>query len=296
MKITIEKWKNGAKAPFLMFFDDSLQSHIKNAIPELLRRNLKGTFYINPGASWFNEREWSKIAKENESVILGNHTYSHKGARNAYEAEYEISMCQKFIKKFNKKPSLTSFMYPGGAPWRIDSSTSAKLLEKYNLIIREKTLMRAAGVHIKSSAELIREAEKAMLSETPNQITFHGVGGDWLSVDLLPFIELLDYLNDNRDLIWVTDHISSHKYKTLFSNTKLIELDNNQNYFSFKLISKSFDKLFLNEELTLSFQIPKGWQKVQIFRNSEKINFRIKKNHVYFDIPPDGSKLKIEKI
>ena len=155
--------------------------------------------------------------------------------------------------------------------------------------------MRAAGVHIKKSADLIAEAEKSIQTETANQITFHGVGGDWHSIDTSPFIELLDYLTDKRDLIWVTDHISSYKYQKLFLNTKITKLNRTENSFSFKLISKISDRLFLDEKLTLSFQFPEDCRKIQIFKDSKKINFRIRKNRVYFDVLPDESEIKIEK-
>ena len=40
----VAKWKDDKQAAFILMFDDSCQSHVKNAIPELVKRKMVGTF------------------------------------------------------------------------------------------------------------------------------------------------------------------------------------------------------------------------------------------------------------
>ena len=46
----------------MLEFDDSCESHIKNAIPELKKRGMVGTFYINPGNGPYKNKQaaWEK--------------------------------------------------------------------------------------------------------------------------------------------------------------------------------------------------------------------------------------------
>ena len=43
------KWKDGKKACFLLGFDDSAPSQLKNVVPELQKRKIVGTFYLVTG-------------------------------------------------------------------------------------------------------------------------------------------------------------------------------------------------------------------------------------------------------
>src|SRR2546426_1324490 len=57
---TVLKWKDGKKAVFLLMFDDSAPTDIKNVIPELKKRGMTGTFYIVPGGGPFKaaQKAW----------------------------------------------------------------------------------------------------------------------------------------------------------------------------------------------------------------------------------------------
>jgi peptidoglycan/xylan/chitin deacetylase (PgdA/CDA1 family) len=49
----ILRWKDGKKAAFMLAFDDGCPSHLKHVIPELEKRKIPGTFYLNPAKSLF---------------------------------------------------------------------------------------------------------------------------------------------------------------------------------------------------------------------------------------------------
>ena len=296
MNVKIEKWKDGRKAAFTMHFDDGLKSHIESAIPQLSERGLKGTFYLNPGAAWFDEKAWFGVAN-NPNVEFANHSYTHKGVTNAKEADFEISKCDEFIRKLRPElryPRLISFQYPGGTKWRISENEKKLMLKKYHLIQRDATGVRAAGVHLKTSEELIAIAENAIRERQNSLITFHGVGAEWHSINLSAFTDLLDFLSEKSEDIWVTDPISLHKYKTEF-NSGEISISHDDRETTILALRCGAGELY-DEPLTLSFATENDNRKMRISQNSKEINFRFSENRVYFDVLPDISEIIIKKI
>lgn len=296
MNIKIEKWQGGRKGALAMRFDDGLESHIVNAIPQLSERNLKGTFYINPGAFWFNTKAWFSIA-DNPNIEFGNHSFSHKGAANSYEAEMEISKCSQFIENLRpylKYPRLISFQYPGGFRWKVEENQKTAMLQKYHLIRRPPTQGKAAGIHLKTAKELISVAEHCLNNNTYSSITFHGVGTEWHSVNLYDFITLLDFLSNKKEALWVTDSISLHKYITELNNATISILTNTVDETIFNL-NCPVENLY-DEPLTVSLPTEKNTIILSISQNSKNINFRFSGDRVYFELLPNSSNISIKKI
>ena len=60
--------------------------------------------------------------------------------------------------------------------------------------------------------QLIARVEEAGRRGTMVNFTFHGIGGDYLSVSKQAHEELLQYLSAHRDLYWVDTFINLMKY------------------------------------------------------------------------------------
>lgn len=60
--------------------------------------------------------------------------------------------------------------------------------------------------------QLIAQVEEAVRKGTMANLTFHGVGGDYLSVSKQAHEELLQYLSSHRDIYWVDTFINLMKY------------------------------------------------------------------------------------
>jgi hypothetical protein len=76
----IARWKDDKACAFILMFDDSVPSHVKNVVPELTKRGFAGTFYINPGAGHYaqNRHAWEKEIP-GAGFELANHTLTHRG-------------------------------------------------------------------------------------------------------------------------------------------------------------------------------------------------------------------------
>jgi len=94
----IAGWKDDKACAFILMFDDSIPSHVKNVVPELAKRGFTGTFYINPGAGLYavNRRAWEK-AIPGAGFELANHTMTHKGGATPDDIAKEIRACNDAI-------------------------------------------------------------------------------------------------------------------------------------------------------------------------------------------------------
>src|SRR5690606_36114187 len=92
----VATWKDDRTAAFLLMFDDGWPSHWQVAIPEMAKRGLIGTFYINPAKTEFIkfQAQWDKLMPET-GMIYGNHTMTHHGVRDIEHARWEIGECAR---------------------------------------------------------------------------------------------------------------------------------------------------------------------------------------------------------
>ena len=82
-------------------FDDSMPSHVKNVVPELKKRGLGATFYVNPGkGEWAAfKTAWEKDIPATPGMEYGNHTHTHQGIVSMENGEQEIARCNDAIAK-----------------------------------------------------------------------------------------------------------------------------------------------------------------------------------------------------
>ena len=72
--------------------------------------------------------------------------------------------------------------------------------------------MSVAAPSNASGAQLIELVQRAAHAGTMANITFHGVGGDYLSVSKEAHAELLAHLSANRDVYWTDTFINIMTY------------------------------------------------------------------------------------
>ncbi len=208
------RWKDGKKAVFLLAFDDGCPSQLKNVIPELQKRKITGTFYLNPAAGQYlaHQSEWADAVKS-AYVTMANHTLTHKGVKSAAELDVELAKCNEALYALRPDlpfPRLLAFGQPGGVPWEVTKEEFAAALARHQLVDRPP--FQGPPIHYKSAAELIGAVDQALATEGIGHADFHGVGGDWLVTPVEWFTALLDKLEKHRDELWVTDPVSLQQF------------------------------------------------------------------------------------
>lgn len=309
----VARWQDNKKAVFLLMFDDNMSTHLKNAIPELKKRNFTGTFYVCPGGNAWNPK-WIKEIPAT-GMEYGNHTNTHSGAKDVAKLDEEISLCSEGIAKAfpdRKMPRLISWGRPGTpkGTWLVSGEQEKEALNKYNLIDRGP--FKGAAIHYKNAQAMVGVVDKAIADGSVGYIVFHGVGGEWISASMPDFIKLLDYLVSKQDQVWVTDHISSHKYETerdgaavkvekatnkqikLTLTSKIVPKVRDLGGKSYS-IDKTDPKLY-DAPLTLITQVPVKWQKCEITQDKKKTTATAVNGVLQYAALPNGSPITIQPV
>lgn len=294
---SVLKWKDGKKAAFFLAFDDSCPSHIKHAIPELAKRGLVGTFYINPGNGPFQgaRQAWEKELPKNSAVVYGNHTFKHTGATNTVHLDSELARCHEVIRACypeRKWPSLVSFGRPGGVPWTVTEEEKKAALEKYNLI--ERPPFFSYPFHVKDQAAVCGLVDKAIAKGEAGHLDFHGVGGDWLSIPLDIFTTLLDKLVACQADVWETDHITCHKYLTERTSAQVKAVQAGASAIKVSLTSAA-DPALYDAPLTLETRVPEGWSKCLVTQGASKAECAVAAGKVRYSAVPGAGEIVIAK-
>jgi len=291
----IARWKDDKQAAFLLMFDDNMPSHLKNVIPELKKRNFTGTFYVNPGKKPFWTAAWEKDVPA-AGMVLANHTMHHTGAKDLAGLEEEIRQCSEAINKVTpgcKEPRLLSFGTPGVNKdmWPFSKEQVGALLAKYHLVDRGPFL--GAVIHYKTGKDMAAVVDKALATGSAGYIVFHGVGGEWISIPLPDFIELLDHLVAKQDQVWITDHISAHKYETERAGAEARVLEATEQQIKLSLASKADPQLY-DCPLTLVTQAPAAWQKCQVVQGTKKTSVAVVNGAARFDAVPNAEPITLQ--
>ncbi|WP_254508725.1 polysaccharide deacetylase family protein [Anatilimnocola floriformis] len=305
----VAKWKDDRTAVFLLMFDDSWPSHFQVAAPELEKRGMTGTFYICPGKG-----EYEKFAKEweeklwKQGMVYGNHTLTHKGVKDAADADWEIGECARIIRKITpgKPDRLVSFALPGvkeGA-WNLSKEGLAELLKKHNLIDRPPFNDHGAVYHWKTSEEMLKLADKAIANQGMEYLVIHGlerIKPDWGYQDFWPlkqeiFFNVLDGLQQRREKgdLWITDHISQHQYETERSTAAVKVLSTDAAAIRLELTTQA-DPKFYDLPLTLISRVPATWKLARVSQGDKASDVRVEESAIKFDALPGGGVIELRE-
>jgi peptidoglycan/xylan/chitin deacetylase (PgdA/CDA1 family) len=233
-------WPDGAKAAVSLAYDDTLASQLDIALPALNAQGLKASFYLQLSGPLLTARlsDWRAAAAQGHE--LGNHTLFHqcsaaKPGREWVAAEnnldnlsaaqlvQQIRLANSMLFAIDGKTERT-FTAPcgdklaGGQPYlpliyndfvAIKAKTGPIITDMAELNVHAVEVIAPVG---SSGAELIALVKQAAQYGTMVNFTFHGVGGDHLSVSAEAHAELLAYLAANRDIYWTDTFLNIMRY------------------------------------------------------------------------------------
>ena len=293
----IVKWPHDKKAVFLLGFDDSCRSAIQIVIPELIRRGMVGTFYINPGLEPYQSlrHDWEEIVPRTK-MVYANHTFTHVGATSVEQLDDELRRCNEAIEACYpdaKKPRLRSFGQPGGVPWTVTPEEKNALLAKYHLI--ERPPFKGYPFAIKTQAEILALVDHALAAGGMDYHVFHGVGGDWHVTPVEMFTALLDKLDANQDRLWITDPVSWHQYVTERDSAGVKTLSADEGSVRLNLTCAA-DPAFYDLPLTLSMRVPAGWRQCRVVQGTSQTKATPTNGLVSYDATPGAGDVSITPV
>lgn len=233
-------WPNGARAAVSLAYDDAVPSQLDNAIPALNRHGLRGTFYLTLGDATVQKRmgEWRAAASKGHE--LANHTLFHQCAggtpttdwvpphrdlrtTTAEQMRDQVIVANTMLAALDGKSERT-FTVPCGH-WIASGTDYVDLIRDHFVAIKAELGAVVPSMHsldpynvpmvVPSNVtgqELIALVKRAAARGTMVNFTFHGIGGDHLSVSTEAHDELLRYLADNRKLLWTDTFLRIMKY------------------------------------------------------------------------------------
>lgn len=303
----VATWRDDRTAAFMLMFDDSWPSHWQVAAPELVKRGLIATFYINPGKG-----EYAKFAKHwqdelwRQGMVYGDHTMTHKGVKDLADAEHEIGDCAAAIRKIlpNSEHKLVSYGQPGvgkGA-WNISAAELDTLLKKHHLVSRPTFDGHGAVYHWQKAEQMLALADKAIASRGLEYLVVHGVERitpDWHYQDFWALKQtilftLLDGLKERSDKgdLWVTDHISAHQYATERATAKVKVVTASDTQLVVEATCDA-DPVWYDLPLTLVSTVPAGWGECVVSQGPQQTRATAKDGVLRYLAVPNGQRVTV---
>lgn len=224
-------WPGGQRAAVSLAYDDALESQLDHAIPALDRHGFKGSFYLQLSGDTLRTRlpEWRAAAARGHE--LGNHTLFHQcsgsvegrewvepqrdlDTTSAAQMKDQVRLANVVLGAIDGRRERTlavpcGDVMAGGENYiervkhefvAIKLGDGAVVADMMALDPYAVSVEAPAGV---TGAQLIARVEEAARKGTMASFTFHGVGGDYLTVSNAAHEVLLDHLASHPDVYWV---------------------------------------------------------------------------------------------
>ena len=233
-------WPQGQQAAVSLSYDDAIDSQLDHAVPALDKYGLKASFYLTLSSPVLAKRlpEWRALAAHGHE--LGNHTLFHQCQKSLPGREWvtperdldhtsaaqmleQVRVGNAMLHAIDGK-TLRTFTLPCGdrlaagvdyLPLLRGEFVAMKAGDGGVLADMLKQDVYEVGVTAPSDvtgAQLIALVQQAQARGTMINFTFHGIGGDYLTVSTKAHEELLAYLAAHRKQVWTDTflHIMSH--------------------------------------------------------------------------------------
>ena len=229
-------WPYGTKAAVSLAYDDTLTSQLDTAIPALNARGLKASFYLQLSSPVLLSRlaDWKQAAVQGHE--LGNHSLFHQCSASMPGREWvsadnnlDTISASQLVQQVRLGNAMLQLI--DGRTSRTFTAPCGDLLaagQAYLPLLHDDFVAIKAGVGgaslsmlqldpyavpvttpvAASGSELIALLQQAALQGGMVNITFHGVGGDYLAVSAAAHAELLDYLQKHRSVYWTDTFIN----------------------------------------------------------------------------------------
>jgi len=234
-------WPGGARAAVSLAYDDALDSQLDNAVPALNKADLRASFYLQLSSPTIGKRLAAWRAAALRGHELGNHTLFHQcssvgddrswvqpqrdlASTTVAQMRDQILLANTMLYAIDGRSERTLTLPCGdllaaGQPY-LPAVLSAFVAVKAGVTQAPPASMDEVdpgAVKVitpvgMSGKELIALVQAAGAKGTMVNFTFHGIGGDYLSVSASAHQELVDYLAAHRKEYWTDSFINIMKH------------------------------------------------------------------------------------
>lgn len=229
-------WPKGARAAVSLSYDDALNSQLDHALPALDALGLRATFYLTMASEVVAKRlpEWRAAAARGHE--LGNHSLYHPCSRGMPGRDWvplhhdldkispaaqreEVLLANVFLQAIDGRSERT-FTVPcgdllaGGQPYLpLLRGVFVGIKSRGGGVVQDMARLDPEDVETAdptdaSAEKLIAWVDQAAVRGTMVSLTFHGVGGDHLSVSKEAHEKLLRHLAAHPERFWVDSFVN----------------------------------------------------------------------------------------
>jgi hypothetical protein len=214
----------------------------------------------------------------------------HGDTVGAEKAASEIGDAAKALDRIRGHKILTPFAIPGGVKWDIPKADFERILSENHSFLpgREDFYQDGHG-------DITRLPALALKTNTWHHLGFHGIEGEWLSTSLSNLTSLLDFLDKNRDQLWIAPTGIVWKYTR--EREALLKLDVKPN----GTIVPIFDRMKLDPlelysvPLTLQVPVPPTWKKVSASIDGKRVEATLKGHLAELEFLPQSKSIVVKK-
>jgi peptidoglycan/xylan/chitin deacetylase (PgdA/CDA1 family) len=291
-KISVARWPGDRVAAASLTFDDGMRTHLDIAGPILKKHHLTGTFFVTTGSEAWRLRldGWRQLAADGNEIA--DHTVRHPCLLDRitpHSQDYTPAMMEAEVRdaareiteKIGGRRGIT-FGYPCGSlsfGKPADHVSNSVLYQQYVasccFAARAYTGIGAQdpdALNVLNVIDLGRTAERgsldllAMLAPAVRDhawgiYTFHGVGGEYLSVTADALDELAGFLERHPE-IWTATFGDGIRY-TQERRSLGIETVRADDHIMEAALTWPLDPQIFDLPLTLKVELPEDWKAAQ---------------------------------
>lgn len=312
----IMNWYEGKSSAIALTFDDWSPGHGAIAVPQMLERNLVGTFYVTIENTWAG---YSQIINAyNNGCEIGNHTQTHPRLTDFQNdidvLTDEIVETKKILEKNVPNLTVNSFCYPQGlGP---GNKTIEKLVKQDHIAARSiystfgnwsykinnyyelPTVTVNKQISLNTFKGYLNTVQKdgGLMTFMYHSIYNNKVKDHWWDdISEETFVAHLEEIKKVENKIWVTTVDKAVKYHKEKNCATLTEISKGDGFIIFSLTDTLSDNTIFNQPLTIQLILGKEEEYTIIEQNGVEIDYRKNGDTLYFNAVPDAGNITLKK-
>lgn len=297
----IATWKDFKEAAVTYTWDDNSANHLTVAQPLFDKYDFNTTFFVTTNFSpdWEGFQAAADMGHE-----VASHSMNHYDYTQMTEADrrHELEGSKSAINSKISGGQCLTFAYPycnvGADNETDDYYLSARTCQGYIEKSTPDNMMQVSSIvcgsqgPVKTSIDFNNKVEEATPTKGWLVFLLHGIDNEqaFSPVDSGEFDAHLNYMDQNRDRLWVSTYSETVRYISERDHSNLTEIVFDDKEIVFQLTHQMDPNIF-NLPITIKRKLPMAWEDVKVEQSNQLVNHQIivdaDTSYIVFDAIPN---------